>query len=140
MLTNVIQLQGSKQKITTNDPKPQGSKQARTTNDIQPQGSKQVRTTNDIQPQGSKKLTTITNAQVQLEIPKKRLKTTPIYHPSSLDDFLKKNGQQEDEVINLPCHSEPIDANNIRKEMDQSLEVEEATDDVEKGNNVVFVT
>ena len=54
--------------------------------------------------------------------------------------FLKKNGHQEVEVINLPCHSKLIDANNIRKEMDQSLEVKEATDDVEKGDSVVFIT
>ena len=115
------------------------SSQTQNQNHGEPQGSKQVMTTNEIQPQGSKQLTTITNPQVQLEISKKKLKTTPIYRPLSLDDSLQKNGQEEDESINLACHSEPVDATNMRKEIDQSIEIEEATDDMEKGNNVVFV-
>ena len=67
------------------------------------------------------------------------MKTTPIYRPLSLDDSLQKNGQEEDESINLACHSEPVDATNMRKEIDQSIEIEEATDDVEKGNNVFLL-
>ena len=53
--------------------------------------------------------------------------------------FLKKNGQEEDEAINLLCHSKPINATNRRKYIDQSIEVKDATNDVEKGNNVIFL-
>ena len=91
--TNLVQSQGSKQSMTTrttNVIQLQGLKETMTTNDNQPQGSKQAKTTNEIQSQGSKLPTIIAKAQAQLEIPKKKSKTIPIYRPSSLDDFFQK--------------------------------------------------
>ena len=41
--------------------------------------------------------------------------------------------------LNILCHSKLVNVTNIRKDIDQSIQVEDATDDVEKGNNVVFI-